>query len=271
MPDGSDAGSSEKGAALPCTVRRADLEAGATAATAAEAEGARPRTRLNALLAKLGADEDAAEGAAVRFHRLPRRVLEDPDRPGAVGAVEFEVAALEGPAGAQKAVGTGVFETVPCALLLHAVGWRVTPTEGVAWDASGAFPGLPHDAGRVRAERGLYVAGWAKRGATGIIGTNIGDAKETAAAVLADAAALVDGREPLADARHAAFADAMAKCVERGEAVDWDGWLRIDAEERERGARVGKPREKVVEVAEMRRLGLAATVPRRGCADDRRT
>ena len=33
---------------------------------------------------------------------------------------------------------------------------------------------------------GLYVSGWLKRGPTGIIGSNIADAKETTAAILED-------------------------------------------------------------------------------------
>lgn len=38
------------------------------------------------------------------------------------------------------------------------------------------------------AAAGLYVSGWLKRGPTGIIGTNIPDARETVAAILEDKA-----------------------------------------------------------------------------------
>ena len=38
-----------------------------------------------------------------------------------------------------------------------------------------------------RVEPGLYCAGWLKRGPSGIVGTNIPDARETVAALLQDA------------------------------------------------------------------------------------
>ena len=52
---------------------------------------------------------------------------------------------------------------------------------------------MPHDAGRVLRDGapspGEYVAGWIKRGPTGVVGTNKHDARETVASLLADAAA----------------------------------------------------------------------------------
>jgi hypothetical protein len=36
--------------------------------------------------------------------------------------------------------------------------------------------------------------------------------------------------------------------------IDWAGWLRIDAEEKSRGAALKKPREKLTTVAEMLRV-----------------
>ncbi len=36
-----------------------------------------------------------------------------------------------------------------------------------------------------------------------------------------------------------------------GQVVDWEGWRRIDAEERAKGEGRGKPREKITDVAEM--------------------
>jgi adrenodoxin-NADP+ reductase len=42
----------------------------------------------------------------------------------------------------------------------------------------------------------------------------------------------------------------MSRCIVQ-QVVQWQGYKQIDAHEKQRGAAVGKPREKVVSVAEM--------------------
>ena len=79
---------------------------------------------------------------------------------------------------------------------------------------------------------GLYVTGWLRRGATGVILENVGDAIEAAGSVLADRAAMV--LPPPHRAREEAEALLETLRRERG-VVDFDGWLRIDAEEKRRG------------------------------------
>ena len=85
---------------------------------------------------------------------------------------------------------------------------------------------------------GLYVAGWIKRGPSGVIGTNKKDATETVELLLADARAGVlppasgDDLEELLDAR----------------AVDhvlYSGWEAIDSAERTAGEPRGRPRVKL--------------------------
>jgi adrenodoxin-NADP+ reductase len=39
--------------------------------------------------------------------------------------------------------------------------------------------------------------------------------------------------------------------IDNARVVDWEGWRRIDAAERERGSKVGKEREKFTRTAEM--------------------
>jgi ferredoxin--NADP+ reductase len=90
---------------------------------------------------------------------------------------------------------------------------------------------------------GAYVTGWIKRGPTGVIGTNKGDAVETVEALLADLPTLPPPTrpEPLVDALRA-----------RGQRpVDWAAWLRLDAEEVRRGGLRGADRVKVAALAEM--------------------
>jgi ferredoxin--NADP+ reductase len=93
--------------------------------------------------------------------------------------------------------------------------------------------------------RGEYVAGWIKRGPTGIIGTNKKDAVATVASLLADAA---DGllEEPVDPS--AAAVDALL--AERGvDVVTTQGWRAIDAAERALGGTRGRDRTTIDERA----------------------
>jgi ferredoxin--NADP+ reductase len=137
-------------------------------------------------------------------------------------------------------------ETIPAGLVLRATGYRTVPTAGVPFDqGAGRFA---HQDGRVTdPESGevvprTYVVGWAKRGATGVIGTNRACAVETAAAILDD---YVDGRLPETVAT-ASELDALL--TERGLAiVDLASWRRLDEYEQELGKDSGRPRVKVAD------------------------
>ena len=98
-----------------------------------------------------------------------------------------------------------------------------------------------NDGGRVDAgaDRGVYCAGWIKRGPTGVIGTNKKDATETVELLLEDVAA---GR--LAPKR--ATADAVdALLAERGVASSIRRLDAIDEAERAAGEKLGRPRVKL--------------------------
>ena len=98
---------------------------------------------------------------------------------------------------------------------------------------------IPNEGGRV--EPGVYVAGWIKRGPTGVIGTNKKDATETVELLLEDAAA--SRLEPKPDASAAAV-DALL--AERSiSVVEYAGWTAIDKAERAAGERSGRPRVKL--------------------------
>jgi ferredoxin--NADP+ reductase len=89
---------------------------------------------------------------------------------------------------------------------------------------------------------GEYVAGWIKRGPTGIIGTNKKDANATVDALLADAR---DGRLP--SAPHPSL-DAFDARLAQLRTVSTAGWRAIDAEERRLGVSRGRERTTVHEV-----------------------
>jgi ferredoxin--NADP+ reductase len=87
---------------------------------------------------------------------------------------------------------------------------------------------------------GEYVAGWIKRGPSGVIGTNKPDAVESVTAMLEDAAAgaVWQPSAPSADA-------IVALMKTRGiEFTDFQDWCAIDAAELAEGERCGRPRVK---------------------------
>lgn len=67
-----------------------------------------------------------------------------------------------------KAVGTGEFFEIPCGLVVAAIGYRSLPIDGAPFEEKSHT--IPNEDGRV--EKGLYVAGWIKRGPSGVISTN---------------------------------------------------------------------------------------------------
>ncbi|MGW5638950.1 FAD-dependent oxidoreductase [Streptomyces sp. NPDC003832] len=189
------------------------------------------------------ATPEALRHIRLRFFLRPVELLAEDGR---VGAVRFERTAPDGRGGV---LGTGRFEVVRAQLVLRSVGYRGVPLEGLPFDPATAT--VPHSAGRVlrdgTAAPGEYVAGWIKRGPTGVIGTNRPCAKETVTSLIEDAPALA-GRavpeDPL-DALRAAGS----------EPVPWEGWRSIERAEAELGASLGR---RVVKLADWRSLLDAA-------------
>ncbi|AJC54290.1 FAD-dependent oxidoreductase [Streptomyces sp. 769] len=165
----------------------------------------------------------------LRFFLRPVELLGDPAT--GVRAVRFERTVPDGRGGV---TGTGEYEEIAGQLVLRSVGYRGLPQPGLPFDeASGT---VPHADGRVLKGGepcpGVYVAGWIKRGPTGVIGTNRPCAKETARSLLADAAELAV--RPVAAEPVAALERIGAR------PVPWRGWLAIEAAEAERGRSLGR-------------------------------
>jgi len=156
--------------------------------------------------------------------------------------------------GMQFAHGTGQSVHVPADMVLRSVGYRGVPIPGLPFDDERGV--VPNAAGRVLRNGavvpGEYVAGWIKRGPSGIIGTNKHDAAETVRCLLEDAPALprrqVRGPDGIIDLLH-----------QRGvQAVPWEGWEAIEALEIAAGQRRGAKQVKVAD----RELLLAAALSR---------
>lgn len=164
-----------------------------------------------------------------------------------LAAVRLERNRLVGEAFRQRAVPTGDIVEIPCGLAFTSVGSRGRGMPGAPFDEGSAT--VPNDRGRVIAGgsvvAGLYVAGWIKRGATGIIGTNRADGTETADSLLSDLPSLAGAPKPGA---HAIRALLHARGIRATDYADWD---RIDRAEQVLGAQKTKPREKFTRVGEM--------------------
>ena len=87
--------------------------------------------------------------------------------------------------------GTGELETIDVSMVLRSVGYQSVPLPGVPFDERASI--VPNVEGRVIGPDGAplpgeYVAGWLKRGPTGVIGTNKSDAAQTVRSLLEDLA-----------------------------------------------------------------------------------
>lgn len=237
-----------KGSTL--SVRAEELDLGRADPLSAEALAKdRRRQRVDALLQEAaravsgGSVGRGRSSVELRFLQSPSRLLESTERPGWVGGVELERNTLVG----GRASGTGQFQKVECGLVLSSIGYRSVPIQGLPFDHQAGI--LPNDLGRVQGFRGsVYCAGWLKRGPSGIIGTNIVDAKGTVAAIAEDVRL---GHIKGLDQPRSGWSG-LPPAV-RASAVDWDGFRRIEEAERARGAAASKPREKIVSLEELLR------------------
>jgi ferredoxin--NADP+ reductase len=184
------------------------------------------------------------------FRRSPKEVRGK----GHIASIVFERNRLEGPPGRVRAIPTGELEELSCGLLFRSVGYRGVAIPGLPFDETSGT--VPNAEGRVALGesplRGLYVAGWIKRGPTGVIGTNKPDSQQTVESLIDDIDSLAPCQTP--------DSDAVLKFLNaRGvQVVTFADWQRIDAIEVERGTAVGKPREKIVDRRDL--LAAAAKV-----------
>ena len=162
--------------------------------------------------------------------------------------------ALEGEPFSQRAVTTDAVRDIDCGLVFRAVGYRGDALPGVPFDAGRGV--VRCAAGRVTRDdgpvAGLYAAGWIKRGATGIIGTNRACSVETIDALGADTAMLLQASRPGGEALASLLSGRGVRFV------DYPAWLRVDAEEVRRGVALGRPRQKFTRVDDM--LGVALPI-----------
>lgn len=235
-------------------VRAEELDLGSTDASMAEVKSLRPKKRMNEFLRKVSEnyEEQASKPRQIelRFLTSPVELIASSEHPDKIGGLVFEKTKLEGEAGSQSAKGTGERDIIPCGLVLKSIGYKSQALPGVPFDDARGV--ILNDNGRVKGvqdggnayETGLYTCGWVKRGPSGIIGTNIIDARDTIASIMEDVSA-----------------DLLSSAVRRNEDVatllpdhvDWKQYSRLDEYENNAGLVLepAKPREKVTSVQSM--------------------
>ncbi len=186
----------------------------------------------------------------IRFLLSPVEIQGD----GRVERIVFERNRLEERDGGWvAAVPTGEREVIEAQLVFRSVGYRGTALPGLPFDERAGV--IPNESGRVsgagESVPGVYVAGWIKRGPSGVIGTNKADAMESVRALLEDAAEglLPEPPEPTREAVDALLQERGADPFGTAE------WFRLDAVELQAGEAQGRPRVKIVAVEAMLRRG----------------
>jgi ferredoxin/flavodoxin---NADP+ reductase len=204
-------------------------------ASEAELEADRERARRNfELLEDYAAREPEGKPRRIvlRFLVSPVAILGE-DRVEAVEVVRNELVEEGGRIVARP---TGETEIIPAGIVLRSVGYRGVELSGVPFDERSGT--IPNERGRVAEAERTYVAGWIKRGPSGVIGTNKKDAVETVELLLEDARAGRLGRRR---------EDRLSDLLEEKGAhfVEYAGWQAIDAAERGAGEPLGRPRVKL--------------------------
>ena len=136
-----------------------------------------------------------------------------------------------------KVSATSEIIELPCDLVISAIGYQVLPITGVEF-ADGK---VVNENGHVADN--LYVVGWAKRGPSGVIGTNKSDSSDVIKLLLAK---LPSAAKENTD---------IAKIISSHQVISQPGWQKINQAEIERGEVAGKPRRKLTEWSDLLSLG----------------
>jgi ferredoxin/flavodoxin---NADP+ reductase len=126
--------------------------------------------------------------------------------------------------------------TVKCGLVITAIGYEAAN-----------IPGIPYQSGKVlntdgRVKENLFVVGWAKRGPSGVIGTNKSDASDVMKLLVEDLKSAKDKGD-------------VSDLLKDKKFVSQSHWEAINAAEVAAGEPLGKPRKKAVLREELLGLG----------------
>ena len=126
--------------------------------------------------------------------------------------------------------------SIKCGLVITAIGYEAA-----------SIPGVPYERGKVvnnegRVSESMYVVGWAKRGPSGVIGTNKSDAADVMKLLVEDLKVAKSGGD-------------IADILPASKVISQSHWEAINAAEVAAGEPLGKPRVKAVTREELLSLG----------------
>lgn len=216
---------------------------------AAFEQDADKQTRKNVeYLAERGAEEP--EGHPMRVHLLmctsPVEVLGEGGKMTGVRCEINELYLTDD--GRIRPRGTGQTFELEAGLMFRSVGYKGKPLPGLPFDDWKGT--IPNEGGRIvdgdgTPIHGLYVVGWAKRGPSGLIGTNRADSVATVDQMIADLPSLADAPQRSAE-------QAMAMVDEKAPGhTTWADWETLDAAEVANGEASGRVRVKFPTVEAM--------------------
>ena len=122
-------------------------------------------------------------------------------------------------------------KTIKCGLVISAIGYQPKESNGLKTEGSK----LSNTDGHIA--ENLYVVGWAKRGPSGVIGTNKSDAADVIKTLVSR---LPEISKPEFD---------LTSGLNNIEIISQSGWEKINAAETSEGEKLGKPRRKIVEMS----------------------
>jgi ferredoxin--NADP+ reductase len=121
--------------------------------------------------------------------------------------------------------------TIKCGLVITAIGYQAASIDGVPY-ANGK---VVNTDGRVK--ENLYVVGWAKRGPSGVIGTNKSDAATVIELIVSDLKAPKNACD-------------ISQLLTSQAVIDQIAWQKINEAEVAAGEPLGKPRLKLLRKAD---------------------
>ncbi len=191
----------------------------------------------------------------LRFFLSPLQLL--PDDKGGVKAIKLAKNKLfMSDNGSLRPKPTGEYEILEAGTVFRSIGYYGTPLAGIPFDEVHGV--IPNQKGRITELKGnnikgLYTAGWIKRGPTGVIGTNKTDSAETVSAMIED----IENNKTLSpEFPNSDKVEALIRKnkVEDSDTINYEDWLKIDKEEVAKGEKKGKPRVKFTTVEHIREL-----------------
>jgi ferredoxin--NADP+ reductase len=142
-------------------------------------------------------------------------------------------------------VASSEVEEIQSQMVIRSIGYRGEGLPGVPFDPSANV--IPSVDSAVVGLKNSYVAGWIKRGPSGIIGTN----KKDAVSCVNE---LVSHKSDQSTATSAEAIDQLL-AGRNVEVIDFAGWKRIDAHEKELGRSRGRDRTTIHDREDLIRIG----------------